>query len=544
MKRLILALGLASAPLSAFAVLCSVAEAGLPCAPDPGPETNSAKAEILTAIQEAQDLEPIVQRLKAAYVAVRGKADDETQLAIAQPYLAAVTTQEQTYQRAMTLTAELYHVKPRHSDSIAIAAPSTPADGYVAGLVARWNPRVTDSGSGVVLSVKIDGNDGKAHYSGGTTMDPRAPGGRMAITTADGRVLILKDTLALAAEKGNPGFLARVLYHESRHFDRLSWTDKNLNIRGWQNIDREERDAYARDLKNISAFGLSAADVADIRKNHADFANAVRTGVPLTDNDLTPAQEAAWKNHYENIQVNIEEEYLTLSAKVAAERERQNTIAKRLEEERLSREREETRRRAQEEDEAKWRQLERMAGQCGFELSFQNHTGVFMGFRDNRTNVYFKPSLKTPLRMNDMEMAMLVTRACGQVHEVLENRRKQPSPACNGSAVLLAHAAAQPDFSAKLDYLFGAQIYRDRCVNDLFDHASELTDSERFDKFVRSYAKQRKKEAIEYDRRWYPKAPRRDTPRTDDDYPPRDDRPRRSPDHDEVWRRINPIINR
>ncbi|MBI2787043.1 MAG: hypothetical protein HYX59_00045 [Elusimicrobia bacterium] len=484
-----------------------------------------------------------MQQLKAAYIAIRATAaSDEVKLAAVQAYLAAYTTQEQTYQSAMTMTADLYHVRIRHDGPFEIQVPSDAADAYVAGLMTRWNPRVTESGPGVMLSVKIVGSDGQPHYSGATKLDPRTPGERQAITLLDGRVLILKDTLGLALEKKNPGYLARILFHESRHFDRLDWTDSKGKRRGWQNIDKEERDAYKRDLDFIKAFGLEKKDEDDIRKNHKDFSEAVRTGVPLTDNGLDPAQQAKWKDHYETIQVNIEEEFMRLAEKVAAERARQEALQKRIEEERLARERQETERRAVEAEEAVWRQLDLMASQCGYRLAYQEHSGIFMGFRDENNYFFFKPALKTTLNLNDVEVALLVSRTCRQIHEVLENRRTQPSPGCNGSAVLLGKVVAQPDFPARLDYMFGARGNRDRCIDDLFDHTSEITDSARFDKFMTLYAKQRKKEAVEYDRRWNPRTPQHDTPRRGNDNPPRDDQRRTSPDHDEVWRRINPII--
>lgn len=543
MKRLNFALSLLSAPLDALAGLCSHTAVGVPCIPDPGPATDEAKQKILDLIAAAQAAEPKVVSLRAAYVAIRGTAaSDEEKLAAAQAYFAVYTTQEQAYQKAMTLTADLYEVKPNHRDSLIIGAPSDPADGYVTGLTARWNPRATDSGPNVMLSVKIVGKDGKAHYSGATKMDPRTPGDRLAVTLLDGRVLILKDSFALAMEKGNPGYLARIIYHETRHFDRLAWTDSAGERRGWQDNDKEERDAYKRDLDYISAFGLAEDDVKEIRRNYNDYAAAVRKGVPLTDNTLTPAEEEKWKNHYTGIQVNIEEEFTRLAEKVAAERARQRALQRRIEEERLAHERQAAERRARENEAAVWRQLDQMAASCSYRIAYQERTGNFLGFKDENGYFFFIPSYKTTLRLNDVEVALLVSRACGQVREIMENRRSRPSPACNDSAALLGRAVATPGFSAKLDYMFGPRSMSNRCIYDLFDRAADLTDSTRFDKFVGSYAKQRKKEAEEEDRRWNPRKPQRDTPRRGEDSPPRDERTRTSPDHDEVWRRINPIL--
>lgn len=542
MKLRTLALCLLLSPTSASAALCSVAPEGTPCTPDPGPETDWAKDNIKGFIKHAQGLEPFVQQLRAEYLAVRdSSASDENKLEACRKYFAAVAAQEQSYQEAMDQTQRLYHVKPDKQSRIAIAEPSDPEMGYVTGLSALWNPRVTDSGAGVKLAVRIDGNDGKRHYSGATQMDPRNPGGRQAFTLADGRVLVLKDTFDIALKKDNPGYLARVLYHETRHFNRLSWRDDNGKARGWEKTDKEELAAYTRDLKMAKVFGLDEKDIADLRKNKNDYAAAVSSGIPLNNDRLTPQEEAVWKDHYEHKQVNIEEEFTALTKKVDDARRRQEALQKRLAEERLAREKAEAERIEKE----KWRQLDDMAARCGYTVAFQKNTGEWLGFKRVNEYMFFKSPYKTALLMNDIEMALLVANTCFDVHLMLENRIGRPSGACNSSASMLSAAVSQPGFSAKMDYIFGPQRIRGECINSFLAHAAELTDTAKFDKFAEKYGKQAKKDAEEADRRWHPKGwdrkerpeePRR-APRDDS----RDDS-RKSPDHDEVWRRINPIF--
>lgn len=504
MRRLLFALSLAATPVSVFAALCSVAAPGVPCMPDPGPATRDSKAKILTAIKEAQELEPAVLELKATYIAIRATAaSDEAKLSAAQAYLAAYTTQEQTYQKAMTLTADLYHVKPRHDAPFEIQTPSEPQDAYVAGLTARWNPRVTESGRGISLSVKIDGADGRSHYSGATAMNPRTPGGRMAITTADGRVLVLKGTFAMALERGNPGYLARALYHESRHFDRLSWVDGKGQPRGWQNIDKEERDAYKRDLDHIKAFDLKTSDADEIRQNYIDYANAVRTGVPLTDNTLTPKQEADWKNHYENIQVNIEEEFTRLSEKVAAERTRQEEMAEKQRQARENRERQERlekERRQEAERNEELARLERKkrafreemdteAAACGYRITYDTDNETMLGF-SYYGGQFILGRHHVPFDFGDLKVVFLMTRTC---QEIESPSHPPPPTACNGAASLLHERVGRGDFGPKLRYLTATMgfTYSDmsECIQELLATADSITDTKSFDKAASAYQK-------------------------------------------------------
>ncbi|MBI2384559.1 MAG: hypothetical protein HYV14_00960 [Elusimicrobia bacterium] len=493
MRRAFLVFILTTSPVRGFAALCSVANAGVPCAPDPGPDTDAAKQKILDLITAAQVAEQDIAPLRAAYIAIRGTTAPNTdKLAAAQAYLAAYTIQEQTYQKAMTLTADLYHVKPRHDGPFEIQAPSEPADAYVAKLTARWNPRVTESGKGVILAVKIDGTDGRSHYSGTMAMDPRKPRGRMALTTADGRVLILKETFAIARERDNPGYLARVLYHESQHFDRLSWKDKKGKRHGWQHIDKEEMAAYKFDLDHISAFGLKQKDVDEIRQNYMDYGAAVLSGVPLDDNTLTPAQEAVWKNHYENIQVNIEKEFSRLAEKVAAERARQEALQKRIEEERLARERQEAERKAREDAEserqAKQRaelyalqETENEVARCWYRLNYISRTDRrIIGFKDEDYSHYFTPG---PLDLPGLKTVLLVTRACDLVRAGIPPEKIK---ACNDSAASLQNPMSYP-LRARIDH--ANELSNRECVDYILSNSSNISDSGSFDKVVRAYQK-------------------------------------------------------
>jgi len=344
----------------------------------------------------------------------------------------------------------------------------------------------------------------------------------------------LEDTFELALRKNNIGFLARTLYHETRHFNRLSWTDETGKNRSWATTDEEERDAYKADARIGKVFGLKQSEIDELRAQSQAYADAVKNGVPITDDHLTPQQEAVWRNHYEHLQLNLDEEYASLHKAVQDEKAAQEALWKRLVEERLARERVEAERKEREAVE----QRDLIAAHCGYRPAYQRSTGDFLGFQDDHGYFLLNQPYRTAIYMDDLEVAMLVNRACTEVVKT----HLGPPKACNDSASRLSERANSPGFEAKLVYLFGRRDRRPECVNFFFDNAAAIKDTASFDKSVAKYRKDLIKARTEYNKRWYPKeSPRDETPRDTRRAPPQDDR-RRSPDHDEVWRKVNPVI--
>lgn len=332
MNYLILATSLLVLPSVVFGGPCSPrTPKHVPCTPIPGEATDVAKANILGHIVAARGMEEDVQLAKIRFEATRDnwRTTKAQKLKACKEALDLHMTQEALYREAMNQTSDLYHVWPKQRGRIAIGRPSDPGMGYVEDLPALWNPLPIDSGRGVKFAARIDGSDEKPHYSGGTNMDPRAPNGLLAATLADGRVLVLKGTFDLALDKKNPGFLAAILYHEARHFDRLSWKDKAGENRGWASADKEERDIYAAGFLYAKTLGLNKKDIAWLDDKYREYAEAVRTGKSITDNSLTPKQEDDWKKHYEVKQLNLEDEYAALANDVSVARVRQMAAQKR-----------------------------------------------------------------------------------------------------------------------------------------------------------------------------------------------------------------------
>lgn len=481
---------LLSAPSFVFAAPCTkTAPLGVPCTPAPGKATEDAKAAIIGFITDAQDMNDDVKKLEATYLAARANPQASTQekLDACEPYRNAKKTQDNLYKQAIEQTSDLYHVHPAQRGQITIGEPDEQDKKYMTGLSAIWNPQVTDSGPGTKLSVRINGSDGLSHHSGATQMNPFEPNGRQAITTLDGRVFILKDTFELALRKNNLGFLAHILYHETRHFNRLSWTDETGRNRSWATADKEERDAYNADARMGKVFDLKQDEINDLIEKYQAYADAVNSRVQITDDHLTPQQEAVWKNHYEHQQINIEEEYRSLQETVTNERARQVAEQKRAQEERLAWERAEKERKKK-----SFRvELDAEAASCGYQIKYDADNETMLGF-DGPIEAYRLGPNPVPFDFGDLKAVFLMRRVCNEIRFYPH----QPAPpACNSAASLLHERVSRGDFTPKLKFLGlvlragPSSIDSDECLQAILAGADRITDTKSFNGVIAAYQK-------------------------------------------------------
>ena len=465
-----------------------------PCTPAPNTATNHAKLNIVKFIKAAQSAEPLVEGLRAAYVAVRDNPQSSTQdkLDALNPYRDAKMGQDDLYHQAIEQTSDLYHVKPDDQGRITIGEPDEQDKKYMKGLRAIWDPQVTDSGPTVKLAIKINGSDKLAHYSGATEMNPFDPNGRQAITTLDGRVFILKDTFELAVRQNNLGFLAHTLYHETRHFNRLSWTDAAGKNRSWATTDEEERDAYEADAAMGKVFGLKKKQIDDLKGQYQAYANAVKSGVPITDDHLTPNQEATWKNHYDYLQINLDAEYAALQQSVADEKAGQLAAQKRELEERQERARANAERIRVEKERAR-AELTAEAARCGFELRIRSREDdTAIGFKGLDSLHQFGRDTGRPPRTQDLRIIFLIARACDAV------KHNYNQDTCNDSAQSLNGRVSSVEFNTELNHMFGLTAGPDRfnnagapsaCIEYILANAGSVTDSRSFESVVAKYQK-------------------------------------------------------
>lgn len=312
MKALFFAVCLILTPQAAFADYCSEVGAGVPCTPDPGTATTDAKKEIVRLIGLALKADEVVTALEQSYRDVRGKVAPERELEALELYRTAKREQDALFKKAMNKTGELYQVGPSRKQ-VTIAKPADPAMNYVTNLIADWDPQVTESGPNVSLVLKIKGSDNLDHYIG-ADMDPSVPGGKFAETFPDGRIVVLKHAFVIAQK--NPGFLASLLYHESRHFNQLR--------RGWASLEEDEKAAYKAGLATADLFGLTPKQKEGLQASFDTFDMEVHHA-RLTYPHPTPAQEVVLGAHYETVQINLEEAYTKLKATVEEARRKSLT---------------------------------------------------------------------------------------------------------------------------------------------------------------------------------------------------------------------------
>lgn len=557
MKTLIFLFLIIAAPQQVLAALCSKVPNGQPCTPDPGPETDAAKQAILKLVKLAKTADVEVKLLEAEYRAVRGKSENsheyEMEYLACERYRVKKMAQDQLYKEAMERTARLYHVAPA-AKTLTTAKPTDSTIDYAAGLTATWDPQVTDSGDRTYLAIKVDGSDGLSHYGGLVSMDPNKPDGLEGLTLVDGRVLISKGVFDIAFKNGNPGFLARVLYHESRHFNRLSQaaTDGTGVLRGWASREEEELAAYKADVAMLSAFGLTEAQENTLKAKRDEFARKIKNN-ELTTHAVDPQQENLWRTYYNETQLNLEYDYKNLKHIVDQARLEQG--------ERVQRENEERARVAREEQERKSRLIEEArntrsriernmsedAARCGYRLEYAGpEDRTIIGFRNGEILHSFRDPASPPDWYN-FQFMLMISRACDAAN-------MQPPrvgiEACNGG---YAAMSAPMSYELHLDLYFANKPDSGNvaCVEHILKNKSRISDAKSFAKTIADYQKGlRKKEAEEQKkdekRREKERAIERSKNYRDPDEgrrPPDDGgRTPTDPDHDEVWKRVNPII--
>ncbi|HXS99361.1 MAG TPA: hypothetical protein VN915_01665 [Elusimicrobiota bacterium] len=443
---------LLSVPSLAGAALCSKALDGQPCTPDSTAETKKIKDVILADIAAAQDMKDVVKMLEIRYRAARNDPNVSAEAALAElePYREKKRQESALYQDAITKTLALYHIQPDGGEPMPVAAPLDSEVGWIKGKVAHWDPRVTESGPNAMLVVKIE-NNGQTHYQGRIHMDTKGDDGVLGLTLMDGRVLILQGTFDKVLEEKvpNPGFLASVLYHESRHFTRLNHesTSEPGHYIGWTVPEREEVIAYDDEIKMAHVFGLTDDEIQEEKRLRKAKADAIRDG-NTTSYRIDPADEQKWQKYYDEEQLDIEEDYKKLKVIVEQDRKIQERIAE-----------EEARKRREESDREATRAslratLAALTNQCGFQPVFGPPTAdvfwseakpgnVIKGYVNKYSplDAYTFPTAQT---WDDLKVTLMLTRSCSLVDPSVDGTNESVAPPCNeGVDILNAHAHDQ-----------------------------------------------------------------------------------------------------
>jgi hypothetical protein len=156
-----------------------------------------------------------------------------------------------------------YNIAPSAASGFAakLQVP-TPGMEWVGGTPAAWRPRIAFEDD---VSIGFRAGDGKMHYGSSNVS------GYAANTYLNGSVVISHQILLEASASGNPGIVAQVLFHEKSHFERLTSV-------GWSYQEVEEELAYKSVLAHVDAFDLPK-DWIDIQKqNLRENREAIRSG--------------------------------------------------------------------------------------------------------------------------------------------------------------------------------------------------------------------------------------------------------------------------
>lgn len=512
---------------SAFATLCSKEKTGGPCTPDPGKKTDDAKDNIIALIKRAQSAETTVKRLEAEYRAARDNPDtskeqDERRYLACEAYRVKKLAQDQLYKDALDQTEALYHVRPRRTN-LTIAKPDDPVLHYTEGLPAAWNPKVTDSGPNVVLLVRILGSDNQYHYDG-IMMDPSLESAKQALTFQDGRTVILKDSFDIAVKNNNPGFLANLLYHESRHFNQLDRPaiDDPKKRRGWASEEEDELSAYRAALRMARAFGLTKAQREGLQTSIDTYDMEVAHGRLTRLSDSPTAQENL-RGLYA-AQINLEEEFAGLKKRVEDARARQLAEADRQRAERERLAREEKERQAQEQENIRQgrrtaelyarQELLNELARCWYQPIYRNRADqTVIAFRDEDARHNYRDD-GAARDFLGLKILLLITRACDLVEADIQPENIK---ACNDAA---------PSLRDPMSYDLRQQISEANsgrnmeCVDDILANAPRILDSASFNKVVAEHQKRHlKKKAVDR------KRDRKERERDERDRERRDERP-------------------
>lgn len=449
---------------------CSESPANNPCTPDPGASTDKAKEQIRRLIVLAGTAQSDVDSLRARFIAIRQDPGTsiEQKFTAFEAYRTKKLEQDRLYNDVIEKTAALYHVQPANVGPVAVARSSDPQLAWMSGpglKPAHWDPAVTDSGKDVRLAFKVAGSDRRDHYGGLVQMDadPLDPTiePRYAVTLPDGRTLVLRGAIELALQKKHGlGFLASVIFHETRHFNYLSRPCPNgSGTCSWASETEDERDAYAEQNRLAKAFELNGPDrdafIAQWRAFDAD----VKAG-RLSFNP-EPKVEAAWEDYYKDTQINLEDEYAALKKQVEDERRRQQKeqdAAARRRQAELDRENAKA---------AMMAEVLRQIDACGFGSLYRDNGHTFVGFRAAVNGWPSSYAIAHPMTLEEFKTGLMFARACLDV--TIRGFDPAEVRPCNDGADIAAQHWDDAAFRSDAQFR-AAPEQQVRCLRYVYDH--------------------------------------------------------------------------
>lgn len=220
-------------PALSFAVPCRSSSRS-PC--EPNAET---RKELTEKIQDYLTKKNAFDDALRTWQASRGTADKAKELSLFEEMLIAGKDRDEEGSDMLARIEAAYHTAPPTLEGTARALPSS-GYGWASGLEARWRVRIAVEEMDFRIFKTRDG----------IRAVPTPSAAIAGSTYPDGEALISLEIILDAAVEKNPGVIASILYHESRHFSRLI-------TKGWDYNEKEEIIAYSAEIAHRDAFGLS-----------------------------------------------------------------------------------------------------------------------------------------------------------------------------------------------------------------------------------------------------------------------------------------------
>lgn len=527
----------------------------------------SAEAAAKQAKTLADDIEDMEKALSGAQSRDPGLPPATVENIIASRKLLADAVKKKYEFRNLAIerTIHIYGLEPHVK-----VAPAHPRDLPGAIDVKPWNPRYSENqGLDKDGHGRLKTNDEKldlarrAGLPAGSKMD--LDGGTHRDSGAIG-------LFPHAFEK--PELLAAVILHETVHW--LDVAASGRQVGPYESFVSEQK-AYGTVIGQATTLGLTNDYVKSMARLQARYARQAPQAVGLTWGQVErnhsdwmfnevpePTDGDAVMGHPEQTKVQGEEDFLGSWQREAENisRKAQAALQEAEKAARLERERREEAARLAQPRVATRREMDELAAKCGYQLIDDSRWELspegryraggenITGFKDDRHHHYFKRSFWTRIDLGDLELAFLISRACDDMQLYPGLPAPPPAKACNDSARIFRARATEPGSGDKFSYLFDESRLRPACVTNAISNADVITDAASFNRVLAEFqAPLRKNRDSEL------KRDRRDREREERDRR-REEREsangghggnegqRSSPDHDEVWRRVAPIIGR
>lgn len=234
-----LAIFLLALPLAAAADPCTATTPKtMPCTADADKKSEIMR-EISAGLQEQQAMADAKESAKSGAASKR--------LSDLQEELLHKHWMEDHFNTAIQLTIKYYHLTPEMAGSWLTASPkgvgANAGFDWAKNVPVTWAPSFYGEKE---IYLKMRGSDGKDHYIGESNFE-----GLGGETLPNGRTIIGPEIFQSALDDKNPGVLAYLIHHESRHF-------MELVHRGWDDFDEGEIRTYVDSIKAAPIFELDA----------------------------------------------------------------------------------------------------------------------------------------------------------------------------------------------------------------------------------------------------------------------------------------------